>query len=88
MNQHSYHLSSPDVEQLRSLLGDVAGRFHSAEDPDFLREASLLAHELPRGIRGCVLSVIKPVVFAIGLDGRLASGAKLTNVTCRIPIHE
>jgi Fe(II)/alpha-ketoglutarate-dependent arginine beta-hydroxylase len=54
MNQHSYHLSSPDVEQLRSLLGDVAGRFHSAEDPDFLREASLLAHELPRGIRGCV----------------------------------
>lgn len=54
MNQNSYQCSHQDVEHLKSLIGDIAARFDSAESPEFLHEAPLIAHELPRGIRSCV----------------------------------
>jgi len=54
MRQNGYQLSSSDVKELQSLLGDIAGRFGSVEDREFLGEASLLAQDLPVGIRACV----------------------------------
>ncbi len=44
-------LTSEEVTGIADLLADVVGRFASADDPAFLREAGVLAGELPRGTR-------------------------------------
>jgi Fe(II)/alpha-ketoglutarate-dependent arginine beta-hydroxylase len=51
MDQNRYHLSTSDVEHIRSLVDDLARRYDSSDDPEFLCETSLLAHELPLGLR-------------------------------------
>ncbi|HEX2091623.1 MAG TPA: guanitoxin biosynthesis L-enduracididine beta-hydroxylase GntD [Longimicrobiaceae bacterium] len=47
-------LASDEIEQIQVLLRDIASRYQSPENPLFLREADLYAHELPRRVRGAL----------------------------------
>lgn len=47
----SLELSDQEVLALQSFTSDLASRYPSSEDPDLLKEAPILAHELPRRIR-------------------------------------
>jgi Fe(II)/alpha-ketoglutarate-dependent arginine beta-hydroxylase len=47
-------LDSEEVGSIQKLLAGIAARYDSAEDPEFLLEANLLAHELPRGLRAAL----------------------------------
>lgn len=40
-----------EVDTIQSLLHDITSQYESAEDDEFLREACVYAHELPRRIR-------------------------------------
>lgn len=40
-----------ELEAIGSLLSEIKGKYSSAEDPDFLCEACVYAHELPRRVR-------------------------------------
>lgn len=44
-------LTTGEVEETGALLDDLASRYGSAEDQEFLNEADVLAHELPRRVR-------------------------------------
>ncbi|HEX8903816.1 MAG TPA: guanitoxin biosynthesis L-enduracididine beta-hydroxylase GntD [Longimicrobiaceae bacterium] len=44
-------MTPDEVAEARALVGDLAGRYGSAEDQEFLDEADVIAHELPRRIR-------------------------------------
>src|SRR5205085_8261062 len=46
-----YQLSSQEVDAIQSLVRTATKQFQSAEDGDFLFEAPLYSHELPRAIR-------------------------------------
>jgi Fe(II)/alpha-ketoglutarate-dependent arginine beta-hydroxylase len=48
---HKITLDRGEVAAITSLLADVAARYATAEDPAFLLEATVLAHELPRRLR-------------------------------------
>jgi Fe(II)/alpha-ketoglutarate-dependent arginine beta-hydroxylase len=47
-------LSRSEVKAIKSLLSHLATRYSSAEDPDFLGDAALQAHDLPRRVRACL----------------------------------
>lgn len=49
MNQLVFN--SEEIEEIKSLLGDITSRYSSAEDADLLSDACLYAHELPRRVR-------------------------------------
>jgi Fe(II)/alpha-ketoglutarate-dependent arginine beta-hydroxylase len=44
-------LNEKEKTEILELLDDVSARFRSSEEPEFLVEATLLAHELPRRVR-------------------------------------
>jgi Fe(II)/alpha-ketoglutarate-dependent arginine beta-hydroxylase len=44
-------LSSSETESINALLKEIAPQYTSAEDPDFLKDAALHAHDLPRRVR-------------------------------------
>lgn len=44
-------LTGDEVDSIRSLLRELASRFRTPEDPQFLKEADVYAHELPRRVR-------------------------------------
>lgn len=44
-------LTDQEVASIQSLLHEIASRYASSEDPEFLRDAPLYAHELPRRVR-------------------------------------
>lgn len=44
-------MTQEEVAETRALVGGLAERYDSAEDQDFLNEADVLAHELPRRVR-------------------------------------
>jgi Fe(II)/alpha-ketoglutarate-dependent arginine beta-hydroxylase len=44
-------LSGDEIESIRLLVTDIAAKYQSAEDEDFLNDACLYAHELPRRVR-------------------------------------
>lgn len=44
-------LTGDEVASIRSLLREIASRFRTPEDPQFLKEADVYAHELPRRVR-------------------------------------
>lgn len=44
-------LSAEEIFSIESLVATVAATYDSAEDPEFLMESTLLAHELPRRLR-------------------------------------
>ena len=44
-------LTGDEVASIWSLLREIASRFRTPEDPQFLREADVYAHELPRRVR-------------------------------------
>lgn len=48
-------LTSEESDAIHRLLADVTGRYRSAEDPEFLARAPLVAHELPRRLRRVLL---------------------------------
>lgn len=43
--------TNDELEAIKALLADIAGRYRHAEDPALLKEACLYAHELPRRVR-------------------------------------
>jgi len=47
-------LTGDEIEAIRNLLGEVSARYSSPEEPQFLKEADVYAHELPRRIRGAI----------------------------------
>lgn len=47
-------LTDKEVGSIKSLLQESASQFYSTEDPHFLREASVLAQELPRRLRSFI----------------------------------
>ena len=49
-------LNSEEIACLRALLAAIVATYESAEDPDFLLEASVFAHELPRSLRAALNS--------------------------------
>ena len=44
-------ISVEEVRAIQGLLADVSKQYKSAEDEEFLNEASIIAHELPRSLR-------------------------------------
>jgi Fe(II)/alpha-ketoglutarate-dependent arginine beta-hydroxylase len=44
-------LTSEEVVSLQKMIGEVAAKYESAEDPEFLLEANLWAQEMPRRLR-------------------------------------
>jgi Fe(II)/alpha-ketoglutarate-dependent arginine beta-hydroxylase len=44
-------LSAPEVEAVKSLTRDIALEHKSVEEPEFIRRATVYAHELPRRVR-------------------------------------
>ncbi|MEV5892536.1 guanitoxin biosynthesis L-enduracididine beta-hydroxylase GntD [Nonomuraea fuscirosea] len=44
-------LTGREIDDIHRLLGQITERFQSVEDPEFLRNAPVLAHELPRRVR-------------------------------------
>lgn len=44
-------LDDREIDEIRRLLADVARHFNSVESPEFLRQATLISHELPRRLR-------------------------------------
>jgi Fe(II)/alpha-ketoglutarate-dependent arginine beta-hydroxylase len=44
-------LSDEEVRAIQALLAEIMGRYTSAEDSEFLKEATVYAHELPRRLR-------------------------------------
>ena len=48
-------LDPQEIAQVQSIVSELASRYDSAEDNDFLNEASLSAHELPRRLRSELL---------------------------------
>jgi Fe(II)/alpha-ketoglutarate-dependent arginine beta-hydroxylase len=47
-------LNHDEVASIQKLLAGIAAKYRSAEDPEFLLEANLLAHELPRRLRAAL----------------------------------
>lgn len=47
-------LSGSEIKSIKSLLNRITVRYASTEDPDFLKEASLYAHDLPWRVRACL----------------------------------
>lgn len=47
-------LEAAEIDQIRDLLGEIASRHDSAESQDFLDDAEVYAHELPRRVRKAV----------------------------------
>jgi Fe(II)/alpha-ketoglutarate-dependent arginine beta-hydroxylase len=47
-------LTPQEIGEIRPLLGELARRYGSAEDEEFLNEADVIAHDLPRRIRKAV----------------------------------
>ena len=48
-------LSDQEIREIQALSSDLASRYASVEDPEFLREAALAAHDLPRRLRELLL---------------------------------
>ena len=44
-------LQPDEIASIQALLADLASRYDSSEDPDFLAESEVVAHELPRRVR-------------------------------------
>jgi Fe(II)/alpha-ketoglutarate-dependent arginine beta-hydroxylase len=47
----NFVLTHSEIDDIRKILQDVASRYSSVENPEFLREASLYAHALPYRVR-------------------------------------
>lgn len=48
---HKIELRNEEVEGIHALLSELTARYDSVEDPGFLRNAAVHAHELPRRLR-------------------------------------
>ncbi|HKY27460.1 MAG TPA: guanitoxin biosynthesis L-enduracididine beta-hydroxylase GntD [Pyrinomonadaceae bacterium] len=46
-----FFISVEEVRAIKGLLSDVSRQYKSVEDPGFLNEVTVIAHELPRSIR-------------------------------------
>jgi len=44
-------LEASECDQIQSLLDEIASKYTSTEDEDFLKDVSIFAHELPRRVR-------------------------------------
>ena len=47
-------LAGEEIEQIRGLLAEITARYSSPEDPEFLAQADVFAHELPRRVRAAL----------------------------------
>lgn len=48
---NSVTISDEEIVSIRALLKEVTSLFSSSEDPDFLKDACILAHQLPKRLR-------------------------------------
>lgn len=51
---HRLILSEEDIRAVKSLLAELTSQYTSVEEPNFLKDSSILAHDLPRGLRLCL----------------------------------
>jgi Fe(II)/alpha-ketoglutarate-dependent arginine beta-hydroxylase len=74
-----YVLNSEEIATIQKLVAEIAAKYGSAEDPDFLLEASVLAHELPRGLRAALNSfrLTEPVDAAFCISGYPVNDEKI-----------
>jgi Fe(II)/alpha-ketoglutarate-dependent arginine beta-hydroxylase len=72
-------LSQSDIKSVKSLLSRITARYDSAEDPDFLKEAALYAHELPLRARACLnhFKLAEPASPACIISGYPVDQAKI-----------
>ncbi|HEY0512071.1 MAG TPA: guanitoxin biosynthesis L-enduracididine beta-hydroxylase GntD [Thermoanaerobaculia bacterium] len=51
-----FKIDSEEVAAIQKLVAGITARYDSSEDPEFLMESTLLAHELPRRLRAALHS--------------------------------
>jgi Fe(II)/alpha-ketoglutarate-dependent arginine beta-hydroxylase len=51
IDQSALMLTRDEVCSIQSLLSEITSRYLSAEDPEFLKDATVYAHDLPRRLR-------------------------------------
>jgi len=76
---HKIGLADSEVEQIQALLDGLADGFDSAEDDDFLRQAAILAHELPRRLRIHLTDfrLLEPTAAICQISGYPVDAAKI-----------
>src|SRR5262245_46248138 len=72
-------LSHADIKSIKSLLSRITARYDSAEDPNFLKESVLYAHELPLRVRACLndFKLAEPASPACIISGYPIDQAKI-----------
>jgi Fe(II)/alpha-ketoglutarate-dependent arginine beta-hydroxylase len=72
-------ISPDELEVIRPLLRDVAARYGSAEDPEFLKDARLWADGLPRRLRACLndFKMLEPASSVCVVSGYPVDDAKI-----------
>src|ERR1700681_2893526 len=48
-------LNPEEIAPLREMIGGIAAAYDFAEDPEFLMEAAVAAHEMPRRLRSALI---------------------------------
>jgi len=48
---HSFEITAEEARELDELLSELTSRHTSSDDPEFLRSATVIAHQLPRRLR-------------------------------------
>jgi Fe(II)/alpha-ketoglutarate-dependent arginine beta-hydroxylase len=51
MKMHKLTVSAQEAEEMRALVDGLAARFDSVDSPEFMRQATLVSHEVPRRVR-------------------------------------
>lgn len=74
-----FELTDEEVGQVRSVLAELVGRYPSSEDPAFLDESAVWAHELPRRLRGALTGfrLREPDSGLLLVSGYPVDGAKI-----------
>lgn len=72
-------LNSEEVAALQKLTGEIAAKYRSAEDPEFLLEASVWAQEMPRRLRAALnaFRLEEPAAACFILSGFPVDDAKV-----------
>ena len=53
MNTH-YKLTQDDIREIDTLLDEITGRYKTVEDDEFVRNATVYSHDLPRPVRSFI----------------------------------
>jgi Fe(II)/alpha-ketoglutarate-dependent arginine beta-hydroxylase len=77
-------MSEAEIASIRSLLTDLASHYHSVEDPEFLRNAAVYAHELPWRLRSHLndFRLLEPSSALCILSGYPIDDERIGNTPC------